>query len=29
MNWEDVIGILVTVALLVYLTRAMLKAEET
>ena len=28
MGWEDVLGLLVTVALLGYLLRAMLKAER-
>ena len=28
MGWEDVLGLLVTVGLLIYLLRAMLKAEE-
>lgn len=28
MGWEDVLGLLITAALLVYLLRAMLKAEE-
>jgi K+-transporting ATPase KdpF subunit len=28
MGWEDILGLVVTVALLVYLLRAMLKAEE-
>ncbi len=28
MGWEDILGLLVTVVLLVYLLRAMLKAEE-
>jgi K+-transporting ATPase KdpF subunit len=28
MNWEDVVGLLITVGLLIYLLRAMLKAEE-
>ena len=28
MNWEDIIGLLITAGLLVYLLRAMLKAEE-
>jgi hypothetical protein len=28
MGWEDVLGFAVTVALLVYLLRVMLKAEE-
>jgi K+-transporting ATPase KdpF subunit len=28
MGWEDIVGLLVTVSLLLYLLRAMLKAEE-
>jgi K+-transporting ATPase KdpF subunit len=28
MNWEDIVGLLITVGLLIYLLRAMLKAEE-
>ena len=28
MGWEDILGFLVTVGLLCYLLRAMLKAEE-
>jgi K+-transporting ATPase KdpF subunit len=28
MNWEDIVGLAVTVGLLVYLLWAMLKAEE-
>ena len=28
MGWEDVLGLVVTVGLLYYLMRAMLKAEE-
>ncbi len=28
MGWEDIVGLIVTLALLVYLLRAMLKAEE-
>ena len=28
MNWEDIIGLLVTAGLLVYLLWAMLRAEE-
>jgi K+-transporting ATPase KdpF subunit len=28
MNWEDLVGLLITVILLVYLLWAMLKAEE-
>ena len=28
MGWEDILGLVVTVALLGYLLRAMLKAEE-
>lgn len=28
MNWEDIVGLLITVGLLVYLLWAMLKAEE-
>jgi len=28
MNWEDIIGLLITAGLLVYLLRAMLAAEE-
>jgi hypothetical protein len=28
MGWEDVVGLVVTLALLYYLLRAMLKAEE-
>jgi K+-transporting ATPase KdpF subunit len=28
MGWEDVLGLLITVGLLWYLLRAMLKAEE-
>ena len=28
MNWEDIVGLLVTIGLLVYLLWAMLKAEE-
>jgi len=28
MGWEDVLGLVISVALLVYLLRAMLKAEE-
>jgi len=28
MNWEDVVGLVITVGLLLYLLRAMLKAEE-
>ena len=28
MNWEDIVGLLITAGLLVYLLRAMLKAEE-
>jgi K+-transporting ATPase KdpF subunit len=28
MGWEDILGLLVTVGLLVYLLRAMLKAGE-
>jgi K+-transporting ATPase KdpF subunit len=28
MGWEDILGLLVTVGLLVYLLRAMLKAEK-
>ena len=28
MNWEDVVGLLITIGLLIYLLRAMLKAEE-
>jgi hypothetical protein len=28
MGWEDVLGLVVTIALLYYLLRAMLKAEE-
>ena len=29
MGWEDVLGLVVTLGLLFYLMRAMLKAEET
>jgi K+-transporting ATPase KdpF subunit len=28
MNWEDIVGLLITVGLLIYLLWAMLKAEE-
>jgi K+-transporting ATPase KdpF subunit len=28
MGWEDILGLVVTLALLYYLLRAMLKAEE-
>jgi K+-transporting ATPase KdpF subunit len=28
MGWEDILGLIVTVGLLYYLMRAMLKAEE-
>jgi K+-transporting ATPase KdpF subunit len=28
MNWEDIIGLLITAGLLIYLLWAMLKAEE-
>jgi len=28
MNWEDVVGLLITAGLLIYLLWAMLKAEE-
>jgi len=28
MNWEDIVGLFVTIGLLVYLLWAMLKAEE-
>jgi K+-transporting ATPase KdpF subunit len=28
MGWEDILGLVVTVALLFYLVRAMLRAEE-
>ena len=28
MGWEDILGLAVTLALLVYLLRAMVKAEE-
>jgi F subunit of K+-transporting ATPase (Potass_KdpF) len=28
MGWEDILGLAVTLGLLYYLTRAMLKAEE-
>lgn len=28
MNWEDLVGLLITVGLLIYLLWAMLKAEE-
>ena len=28
MGWEDILGLLISVGLLVYLLRAMLKAEE-
>jgi K+-transporting ATPase KdpF subunit len=28
MGWEDILGLIVTVGLLYYLLRAMLKAEE-
>lgn len=28
MNWEDIVGLLITAGLLVYLLWAMLKAEE-
>lgn len=28
MGWEDIVGLIVTLALLVYLLRAMLKVEE-
>lgn len=28
MNWEDIVGLLVTAGLLIYLLWAMLKAEE-
>jgi len=28
MGWEDILGLIVSVALLVYLLRAMLKAER-
>jgi K+-transporting ATPase KdpF subunit len=28
MNWEDIVGLLITTGLLVYLLRAMLKAED-
>ena len=28
MGWEDILGLVVTVSLLYYLLRAMLKAEE-
>jgi K+-transporting ATPase KdpF subunit len=28
MNWEDIVGLLITAILLVYLLWAMLKAEE-
>ncbi len=29
MGWEDILGLVVTLGLLYYLLRAMLKAEET
>jgi K+-transporting ATPase KdpF subunit len=28
MNWEDIVGLLITAGLLIYLLWAMLKAEE-
>jgi len=28
MNWEDIVGLVITAGLLIYLLRAMLKAEE-
>lgn len=28
MNWEDIVGLVVTIGLLIYLLWAMLKAEE-
>jgi K+-transporting ATPase KdpF subunit len=28
MNWEDIVGLLITAGLLIYLLRAMLKAED-
>jgi K+-transporting ATPase KdpF subunit len=28
MNWEDIVGLVITAGLLIYLLRAMLKAED-
>jgi len=28
MNWEDIVGLVITAGLLIYLLRAMLEAEE-